>query len=74
MNEQIMRGIKMYVNAYKSRATDEERVRISKEVGLYLSHVTANDEDFMFYASEFVCRTHEITLVERIKRSLDDWI
>jgi len=64
----------MYVNAYKSRATDEERARVSKVVGLYLSHVTSSEEDFMFYASEFVCRTHEITLVERIKRSLDDWI
>lgn len=73
-NEQIMRGIDEYVRRYKAEKKTEDRERISKEVGLYLANTTLTNEDFMFYASEFVCRTHQVGLIERIKKGLEDWV
>lgn len=64
----IMRGIEEYVQRYKS-SDKNNRERISKEVGLYLSNVTEREDDYLFYASKFVCRCHQHTLLERLK----DW-
>ena len=72
-NDQIQRGIEEYVRRYKAEKQPIHRERISREVGLYLANVTENERDFQFYASEFVCRTHQHTLLERLKKCLGDW-
>jgi hypothetical protein len=73
-NEQIQRGITEYVQRYKYAEGEEAKRRISMEVGLYLTNVTETQEDFMFYASEYVCRTHQITLIDKIKKALEDFV
>lgn len=73
-NELIMRGIKEYVRRYRSEKTPIRREAICREVGFYLSNTTNGESDFMLYASEFLRRINEETMLERIKKSLEDWI
>ena len=72
-NEQIERGLNEYVRRYKAEKQPIHRERISREVGLYLANVTENERDFQFYASEFVCRTHQLNLLEKLIKGLRDW-
>jgi hypothetical protein len=65
----VMRGIDEYVSRYKQMTTEEGKTRINKEASVYLANVTRNDDEFLFYASEFVCRCHKKSLLERLK----DW-
>jgi hypothetical protein len=74
ISDNVMRGIKEYVHKYRSTKDTTKRENISREVGQYLSHVTQSEQEFLFYASEYVCRCHEHTMLERLKMGLEDWI
>jgi hypothetical protein len=74
MDDRIVRGIQDYVKRYKAADTQEYKDNICREVGHYLNAVTLGENDFMLYASEFLKRINEDTFVDRIKKSLEDWL
>jgi len=73
-NDIIMRGIEEYVRRYKDEKSMVKRDNICREVGLYLSHTVRSETEFMQYASEFLKRINEHTLIEKLKKDVEDWI
>jgi len=74
MNEQIQRGIEEYVRRYKAEQSMVKRDNICREVGLYLSHTVKSEEEFMQGASKFLMEINKHTLIEKLKRDVEDWI
>ena len=73
-NDQIQRGIEVYVRRYKDEKSMVRRDNICREVGFYLSNVTTREEDFMKYASMFLTEIDKHTLIEKLKKAVEDWI